>query len=129
MLIELIPLLMFVVVCVFLMLGYPVAFTLGGAALAFAGMGIVGGVFDPNLLKSFPSRLYGIMNNYTLVAVPLLLRKKLFGDVCCEAFNCVLIKRVSSFVFVSGAGRVPSLFQLDTTDITRTLKAGNFFSF
>lgn len=71
MLIELIPLLMFIFICAFLMLGYPVAFTLGGVALAFAGLGIVGGVFDPNLLKSFPSRLYGIMNNYTLVAVPL----------------------------------------------------------
>lgn len=71
MLIELIPLLMFAAICIFLMLGYPVAFTLGGVALAFAAFGIVGGVFDPNLLKSFPSRLYGIMNNYTLVAVPL----------------------------------------------------------
>lgn len=71
MLIELIPLLMFVAICIFLLLGYPVAFTLGGVALACAGLGIVGGVFDPNLLKSFPSRLYGIMNNYTLVAVPL----------------------------------------------------------
>lgn len=71
MLIELIPLLMFTAVCLFLMLGYPVAFTLGGVALAAAALGIVGGVFDPNLLKSFPARLYGIMNNYTLVAVPL----------------------------------------------------------
>lgn len=71
MLIELIPLFMFAAICIFLMLGYPVAFTLGGVALAFAAFGIVGGVFDPNLLKSFPSRLYGIMNNYTLVAVPL----------------------------------------------------------
>lgn len=71
MLIELIPLFMFAAICIFLMLGYPVAFTLGGVALAFAGVGIVGGIFDPNLLKSFPARLYGIMNNYTLVAVPL----------------------------------------------------------
>lgn len=71
MLIELIPLLMFTAICIFLMFGYPVAFTLAGVALAFAGMGILGGLFDPNLLKSFPSRLYGIMNNYTLVAVPL----------------------------------------------------------
>lgn len=71
MLIELIPLLMFAVICAVLMLGYPVAFTLGGTALLFAGFGIVGGVFDPNLLKSFPSRIYGIMNNYTLVSVPL----------------------------------------------------------
>lgn len=71
MLMELIPLLMFAAICVALMLGYPVAFTLGGVALIFASLGIVGGVFDPNLLKSFPSRLYGIMNNYTLVSVPL----------------------------------------------------------
>jgi tripartite ATP-independent transporter DctM subunit len=71
MLIELLPLWMFAAVCLLLMLGYPVAFTLGGVALAFAAVGIVSGVFDPNLLKSFPSRLYGIMNNYTLVAVPL----------------------------------------------------------
>ena len=71
MLIELIPLFMFVAICIFLMFGYPVALTLGGVALMFAGAGIAGGVFDPNLLKSFPTRLYGIMNNYTLVAVPL----------------------------------------------------------
>ena len=71
MLIELIPLLMFAVICIVLMLGYPVALTLGGVALIFAAAGIVGGVFDPNLLKSFPTRLFGIMNNYTLVAVPL----------------------------------------------------------
>ncbi len=71
MLIEILPLLMFAAICIFLMLGYPVAMTLGGVALLFAACGIVGGVFDPNLLKSFPTRLYGIMNNYTLVAVPL----------------------------------------------------------
>ncbi len=71
MLIELIPLFMFAAICIFLMFGYPVALTLGGVALVFAAAGIAGGVFDPNLLKSFPTRLYGIMNNYTLVAVPL----------------------------------------------------------
>ncbi len=71
MLIEILPLLMFAAICIFLMLGYPVAMTLGGVALLFAACGIAGGVFDPNLLKSFPARLYGIMNNYTLVAVPL----------------------------------------------------------
>ncbi|QEY19111.1 TRAP transporter large permease subunit [Cellvibrio sp. KY-GH-1] len=68
---EILPLLMFAAICIFLMLGYPVAMTLGGVALLFAACGIAGGVFDPNLLKSFPARLYGIMNNYTLVAVPL----------------------------------------------------------
>ena len=71
MLIEWLPLLMFVVVCLALMLGYPVAFTLAGVALLFAGGGVAAGVFDPALLLTFPSRLFGIMTNYTLVAVPL----------------------------------------------------------
>jgi len=71
MLLELIPLFMFALVCLALMLGYPVAFTLAGVSLLAAALGIVGGQFDPNLLRSFPSRIYGIMSNYTLVAVPL----------------------------------------------------------
>ncbi len=69
--VELIPLLMFVAICGALLLGYPVAFTLAGVALLFAGVGIVTGYFDPSWLRSFPARLFGIMNNYTLVAVPL----------------------------------------------------------
>lgn len=69
--VELIPLLMFAAICGALLLGYPVAFTLAGVALLFAGVGIVTGYFDPSWLRSFPARLFGIMNNYTLVAVPL----------------------------------------------------------
>ncbi|MDO6747856.1 TRAP transporter large permease [Gilvimarinus sp. 1_MG-2023] len=69
--IEYLPLVMFLVVCLALMLGYPVAFTLAGVALLFAGSGIIAGVFDPALLLTFPGRLFGIMSNYTLVAVPL----------------------------------------------------------
>ena len=68
---EIIPLLLFVVVCLMLMLGYPVAFTLAGCSLLFAGLGIVSGHFDPNLLKALPDRLFGTMSNATLVAVPL----------------------------------------------------------
>lgn len=69
--IEYLPLGMFLAVCLALMLGYPVAFTLAGVALLFAGGGIITGVFDPSLLLTFPNRLFGIMSNYTLVAVPL----------------------------------------------------------
>jgi len=69
--VELIPVLLFVVVCLVLMLGYPVAFTLAGCSLLFAGVGIVTGTFDPNLLKALPDRLYGTMTNATLIAVPL----------------------------------------------------------
>ncbi|WP_299593916.1 TRAP transporter large permease subunit [uncultured Microbulbifer sp.] len=68
---ELIPLLMFLAVCAALMFGYPVAFTLGGTALIAAGLGIVAGGFDGELLRAFPDRLYGIMQNGTLMAVPL----------------------------------------------------------
>jgi len=69
--IELVPLLMFAAVCGLLMFGYPVAFTLGGTALLAAGLGIVFGAFDAGLLRAFPDRLYGIMQNGTLMAVPL----------------------------------------------------------
>ncbi len=68
---ELIPLLMFAVVCLALMAGYPVAFTLAGVALLFAGGGIVSGHFDANLLLTMPDRLFGTMSNTTQIAVPL----------------------------------------------------------
>lgn len=69
--IELIPLLLFFTICGLLLLGYPVALTLGGTALMFAAFGIIGGIFDPNLLLASPDRLFGVMNNDTLIAVPL----------------------------------------------------------
>ena len=62
--------LMFFCVIVVLMAGYPVAFTLGGMALIFAGIGIATGSFDP-IMGMMPERLFGIMNNETLIAVPL----------------------------------------------------------
>ncbi|HID81320.1 MAG TPA: TRAP transporter large permease subunit [Chromatiales bacterium] len=64
-------LLLFLTVIAVLMAGYPVAFTLGGVALIFALIGSAMGVFDPAFLDAFPSRLYGIMTNQTLLAVPL----------------------------------------------------------
>ncbi|MDX1442600.1 MAG: TRAP transporter large permease subunit [Gammaproteobacteria bacterium] len=62
---------MFLAVIGILLLGFPVAFTLGGVALLFAGLGWLLGLFDPILLSVLPSRLFGIMQNETLVAVPL----------------------------------------------------------
>lgn len=53
------------------MLGYPVAFTLAGVALWFAGIGILLGNFDGQLLLAYPDRLFGIITNTTLIAVPL----------------------------------------------------------
>ena len=62
---------MFLIVCLVLLLGYPVAFSLAGSALLFAGLGTVTGVVDSSLLSAVPSRIYGIMTNTTLIAVPL----------------------------------------------------------
>ena len=60
-------------VCVFVLLlsGYPVAFTLAGTALLFAGIGSYLDVFDGAFLEALPNRLYGIMMNQVLLAVPL----------------------------------------------------------
>ena len=68
---EFIPLYLFFTVCLLLMLGYPVAFTLAGVSLLFAAFGISTGVFSPGFILSAPDRIFGIMNNSTLVAVPL----------------------------------------------------------
>jgi tripartite ATP-independent transporter DctM subunit len=53
-----------------LLAGFPVAFTLAGVALIFAMIGIMTGIFDPAFLSAFPSRVFGIMSNETLIAVP-----------------------------------------------------------
>lgn len=68
---EYISLFMFLVVCVVLLFGYPVAFSLAGTALIFAGIGSVFGLFDVTFLSALPNRIYGVMNNQTLLAVPL----------------------------------------------------------
>ena len=62
---------LFAAVCLLLMLGYPVAFTLAGTALVFAAGGIIAGVFDASFLSALPGRLFGTMSNTTLIAVPL----------------------------------------------------------
>jgi len=54
-----------------LMAGFPVAFTLSGVALLFAVLGMMTGTFDPVFLEAFPNRIYGIMTNETLIAVPI----------------------------------------------------------
>ena len=68
---ELIPLLLLVLICCALLIGYPVAFTLAGVSILFALICIPFGVFDPTIFKSIPLRVFGIMNNVTLLAVPL----------------------------------------------------------
>ena len=62
---------MFAVVFLALLAGYAVAPTLGGVALLFAVVGGSAGIFDLNSLGFLPLRLYGIMTNQILIAVPL----------------------------------------------------------
>ncbi len=71
MIVEYIPLLMFLTVCLVLLAGYPVAFSLAGTALLFALVGNATGHFDMAFLHALPNRLFGIVDNTTLIAVPL----------------------------------------------------------
>ncbi len=68
---EMLAALMFFGVIGFLLLGFPVAFTLAGVSLLFGLVGIGFGVFDPSNFGSLPNRYIGFMTNEVLVAVPL----------------------------------------------------------
>jgi tripartite ATP-independent transporter DctM subunit len=62
--------LMFLGALILLACGYPVAFSLGGVAILFGLIGVGLGVFDPIFLTAMPQRIFGIMANYTLIAIP-----------------------------------------------------------
>ncbi|MDG4577167.1 MAG: TRAP transporter large permease subunit [Defluviicoccus sp.] len=61
---------MFGALVVFLLLGYPVAFSLAFNGLAFALLGIELGLLKPELMQALPERVFGIMRNDTLLAIP-----------------------------------------------------------
>jgi len=61
---------MFATLVAMLLLGYPVAFALAACGLLFAIIGIELGLFVPNFLQALPERIYGIMNNDVLLAIP-----------------------------------------------------------
>ena len=61
---------MFAVAMVLIFSGYPVAFSLGGTALAFAVIGVELGYFDYTLMLALPERIFGVMSNTVLLAVP-----------------------------------------------------------
>ncbi len=69
--IEWAPLILFAAVFVVLLLGYPVALTLAGTGLMAAAIGLGLEIFDASLLMATPNRVFGIISNQTLVAVPL----------------------------------------------------------
>ncbi|MBL0935780.1 MAG: TRAP transporter large permease subunit [Rhizobiaceae bacterium] len=68
---EILAGLMFFGIIGFLMLGFPVAFTLAGVSLMFGAVGMYFGVFDPSNFGSLANRYIGFMTNEVLVAVPL----------------------------------------------------------
>ena len=68
---EWLDLAMFLALCLLILLGFPVAFTLAGTSLLFAGIGYAMGVFDSSFFGFFPNRIYGVMKNEVLIAVPL----------------------------------------------------------
>ena len=90
---------LFVAAALSLLAGFPVAFTLAGIALIFALLGIMTGVFDPSFLHAFPSRIFGIMSNETLIAVPVfvfmgvMLEKSKLADQLLQAL-AQLMRRV-----------------------------------
>lgn len=53
-----------------LLLGYPVAFTLGGTAIVFSAIGVATGSFNLSLWGSMPLQIFSTMSNYTLLAIP-----------------------------------------------------------
>jgi len=68
---EWMPLILFVTICLVLMLGFPVAFSLAGTSLIVAGFGYLAGSFDGAFLSALPNRIFGILSNQILIAVPL----------------------------------------------------------
>src|ERR1044072_4367246 len=61
---------MFASLVVLLLLGYPAAFSLGAVGLIYAFVGIELGEFRPDFLQALPERVYGVMQNDTLLAIP-----------------------------------------------------------
>ena len=62
---------MFLCLFFFILLGFPVAFTLAGTAILFSVLGALSGVFSMEDFSFIPARFFGIMSNVTLMAVPL----------------------------------------------------------
>lgn len=68
---DLYPVMMFGLAVVILLMGYPVAFSLSGTAIIFALIGVATNNFDLVFFGAFPERIFGIMRNQTLIAIPL----------------------------------------------------------
>ena len=68
---EFFSILLFVLLAVFLLAGYPVALTLAGTAIIVGFIGYLADLFPLVLLNVLPNRIFGLVTNETLIAVPL----------------------------------------------------------
>ena len=68
---DILAIVMFISTLLLMLFGFPVAFTLAGSALIFAFIGELLDIFNFRMLFFFPQRIYGVMINEALVAVPL----------------------------------------------------------
>jgi len=90
------PLLLFLAAIIVLLAGFPVVFSLSGVALAFAALGMITGTFDAVFLEAIPNRIYGIMTNEVLIAVPLfvfmgvVLEKSRIADQLLDAMSSLM---------------------------------------
>ena len=64
--IEAMPLILFIALFILLLMGFPVAFTLGGVSIILGYL-----TFGLNFFNLLPLRIWGVMTNYVLLAVPL----------------------------------------------------------
>ena len=88
---EFFSLLLFLLLAIFLIAGYPVALTLAGTAILVAFLGYLVDLFPLVLLNVLPNRIFGIITNETLIAVPLfifmgvMLEKSGIANMLCES--------------------------------------------
>ncbi|MGE3992892.1 TRAP transporter large permease [Pseudorhodoplanes sp.] len=97
---ELLAVCLLVAVCLGMLSGFPVAFTLAGVSIAFAAVGSTLGQFDFALYSAIPSRYFGVMTNEVLVAVPLFVfmgfmleRSKISQDLLITMGQCFGARR------------------------------------
>ena len=90
----------------FLLTGYPVAFTIAGVPLLFAFFGQLTGIFDMSYVAALPNRIYGIMTNDLLISVPLfvfmgvMLQKSKIAEELLESM-AILMSNVRSGLTIS----------------------------
>jgi len=109
-------LLMFLTVIILLMAGFPVAFTLGGTAILFVGIGLYFDAIDGDFIGLIPERMFGTMTNDVLLAVPLFI----FMGVMLERSKIAeeLLESMSKLM-----GRIPGGLGISVTIVGALLAA------